>query len=173
MILVKLAGPGPAAGDATGLWPGGTAFSWCRWVGVCRTGARAAVSMGAVMGLACQPAVRSSASAWRASLRERGGSAFELGAGSGLGQAGVALASAGVVRRSCAWAHLRERGEDGLRAARLDRFAVVACIVSCVGAILKFFKRTMLRRRSPTSEDSLGVLGLRGCDFWTLEVPGT
>ena len=38
--------------------------------------------------------------------------------------------------------------------------------------ILKFFKRTILRRRSPKQEDSLGVLVLRGgCGFWTLKVP--
>ena len=42
----------------------------------------------------------------RASCRVHGGSAFELDAGSGSGQTGAALASAGMVRLSCAWPHL-------------------------------------------------------------------
>ena len=116
--------------------------------------------------------VQGSHSILRASCREHGGAAFELDAGSGLGQAGAALASDVVARRLGGWPHLRGRAEEGLRAARLDRFRGIGCIESCVGEILKFFKRTMLRRRSPTSKDSWGVLGLRGCGFWALEVPG-
>ena len=85
----------------------------------------------------------------RASCRGHGGPAFELDAGSGLGLTGAALASAGMVRLSCAWPHLLEWVEDGLRAARLDRFRGIGYIGSCVGGILKFFKETILRRRSP------------------------
>lgn len=107
-----------------------------------------------------------------ASCRGHGGSDFELDAGSGLGQAGAALASDVGARCPCAWPHLRERGEDGLRAARLDRFRGIGCIGSCVGGILKFFKKTMWWRRSPTSEDSWGVPGRRGCGLRALEVPG-
>ena len=78
----------------------------------------------------------------RASCRGYGGAAFELDAGSGLGQAGAALASDVGAKCPCAWPHLRERGEDGLRAARLDGIRGVGYIESCVGGILKFFKRT-------------------------------
>ena len=85
----------------------------------------------------------------RASWRVHGGSAFELDAGSGLGLTGAALASAGMARLSCAWPHLLERVEDGLRAERLDRFRGIGYVESCVGGILKFFKETILRRRSP------------------------
>jgi len=85
----------------------------------------------------------------RASCRVHGGPVFELDAGSGLGLTGAALASAGMARLSCAWPHILEWVEDGLRAARLDQFRGIGCVESCVGGILKFFKETILRRRSP------------------------
>lgn len=92
----------------------------------------------------------------RASWRVHGGPTFELDAGSGFGQTGAALASAGMARPSCAYSHFLEWVEDGLRAARLDRFRGIRYIESCVGGILKFFKETVLRR-SLKGKDSLGV----------------
>lgn len=85
--------------------------------------------------------MQGSHSVWRASCRGQGGPAFQLGAGSGLGLTGAALASAATASRSCAWPHLRKRTEERLQPARLDRFALVAGIVSCVGGTLKFFKK--------------------------------
>ena len=58
----------------------------------------------------------------RASCQEYGGSAFEQDAGMGLGRAGAALASDAGAGRLGGRPHLRERVEDCLRAARLDRF---------------------------------------------------